>query len=191
VIAALPTCRHCKAVLPPVQYNMPTPLPCPQCGRASRVLVFPALVQPPPPVPRLTAVTGNGDAGCFYHPAKQATMVCDGCGRFLCALCDVELGSEHLCPPCLEAGRRKRTLTRLETRRVLYDNVAMALAVLPILTCFLFPITSPAAIGMAIWGWRKPGSLLPRTKARFVIAIIIGVLGIGAGIAYWTAIIRS
>jgi len=141
--------------------------------------------------PITDAPLAEGDASCFYHPAKPAATVCDGCGRFLCALCDVELGGQHYCPPCLEAGRRKQTLTHLEPRRMLYDNIALALAVLPLLTCFLFPVTSPFAIATAIWGWRKPSSLLPRTKVRFILAILMALLGLGLGIAYWTAIIHG
>lgn len=187
----LPTCRTCKAVFPSSHYNAPGLLPCLQCGGKSRIIVFPALLHPPANATVTSTALADGDAGCFYHPAKPAATVCDGCGRFLCALCDVELSSQHFCPQCLEAGRRKRTLTRLEPRRVLYDNIALVLAILPVLTCFLFPVTSPVAIAVAIWGWRKPSSLLPRTKVRFILAIVIGLAGLGLGIAYLTAMIRS
>jgi len=91
----------------------------------------------------------------------------------------------------MEAGHRKQTLTRLETRRVLYDNVAVALAFLPVVTCFWLPVTSPLAIALSIWGWRKPGSILPRTKVRFILAIAVGLVGLGIGIALWTAVVRS
>lgn len=187
----LPTCRACKAVFPSSHYNLPDAFPCPQCGAQSRVIVFPALVHPLAVAPVANAPLAEGDASCFYHPAKPATIVCDACGRFLCALCDVELSSQHFCPQCLETGRRKQTLTPLEPRRLLYDNVALLLAVLPVLTCYLFPITSPVAIAVAIWGWRKPSSLLPRTKARFILAVLIGLLGLGIGAAYWIAIFNS
>jgi len=74
---------------------------------------------------------------------------------------------------------------------VLYDNIALGLAVVPVLTCFLFPLTSPVAVAVAIWGWRKPSSLLPRTKARFILAILIASAGLGLGIAYWIAIFNE
>lgn len=131
----------------------------------------------------------EGEASCFYHPSKAAAVVCDACGRFLCALCDLELGGRHYCPPCLEARRHLPVQSRLESRRILYDNVALALALLPVLTCFFLPVTSPVAIAVAIWGWRKPSSLLPRTKFRFVLAILIALLGLGLGAAFWTAMI--
>ncbi|MBM3861345.1 MAG: hypothetical protein FJ395_17090 [Verrucomicrobia bacterium] len=187
----LPACRACNTQFPPSHYNAPDLLPCPQCGTPSRVAVFRALAHPPVAAPVSSATLGDGDAGCFYHPAKPAATVCDGCGRFLCALCDLELGEQHYCPSCLEAGRRKRSLTRLEPRRVLYDNIALGLAVVPVLTCFLFPLTSPVAVAVAIWGWRKPSSLLPRTKARFILAILIASAGLGLGIAYWIAIFNE
>lgn len=159
--------------------NVPALTPCPVCASPLRVRVFPALTRP-----RAEGVTGEritdaGQAACFYHPHKVAHVPCDGCGRFICALCDVELHGKHLCPSCVESGRRKGTLTTLESRRFLWDNVALTLAVVPVATLFLWwasIITAPAAILLAIIGWRKPGSLAPRTKVRFVIAIAFSLV---------------
>ena len=36
----------------------------------------------------------------------------------------------HLCPGCLEAGQTKGKIQQLENRRVIYDNIALALAAL-------------------------------------------------------------
>src|SRR5438874_13754528 len=88
----------------------------------------------------------EGEAGCFYHPQKRAIIPCAACGRFLCALCDVELNDEHLCPVCLETGRKKGKLTQLETKRTLYDSSALILSVLPIICLWpLSIVTAPAA----------------------------------------------
>jgi hypothetical protein len=137
-------------------------------------------------------ITDAGQAACFYHPHKTAHVPCDACGRFICALCDVELHGQHLCPSCLESGRRKGTLTTFESRRVLWDSIALSVALLPVVTIlfwFLSVVTAPAAIFLSIYGWRKPGSLAPRrSKLRFsfAIAFSIAVL-IGWGVAlYYT-----
>ncbi|MCX7887244.1 MAG: hypothetical protein N3B01_08360 [Verrucomicrobiae bacterium] len=130
----------------------------------------------------------DGEAGCFYHPSKAACVVCDACGRFLCGLCDVELDGEHYCPPCLEAKHQVRIRSRLESRCVLYDNIALALALLALFPCFLLPVSSPAAIAVAIWGWRKQSGLLRRSKLRFVVAILMAVFGVCVSALFWTAI---
>lgn len=159
--------------------NAPALTPCPVCASPLLVRVFPALTRPIVQGTAGERITDTGQAACFYHPHKTAHVPCDACGRFICALCDVELHGEHLCPSCVESGRRKGTLTTLESRRFLWDNVALSLAVLPVMTVFFAGfsiVTSPAAILLAIIGWRKPASLAPRTKIRFVIAILFSLI---------------
>ena len=123
------------------------------------------------------------EASCFYHPQKKAVVPCDSCGRFLCALCDVELHDEHLCPNCLESGRKKGNLKHLDKERILYDNIALRVAIYPLILFFFWfvtIITAPAAIVLSIWYWKRPSSVLPRTKIRFILAILIAFAQIGA-----------
>jgi len=86
----------------------------------------------------------------------------------------VELNGEHLCPGCLESGRSKGKLTQLETKRTLYDGMALSAALLPLLAWPITLLTAPAAIFLAIYALRKPGSLLPRTRIRAYLAVLIG-----------------
>src|SRR6185369_8347066 len=108
---------------------------------------------------------------------------CDVCGRFLCALCDVDLNGQHVCPACLTSGKQKGRLTHLENRRVLYDNIALGLALLPIVLGPLALFTSPAAIYVVIRYWNAPSSILPRTKARMILALVFAPLTFG--LAAW------
>ena len=39
----------------------------------------------------------EGEAACFYHAEKRATVACSACGRFLCALCDLDFSDHHFC----------------------------------------------------------------------------------------------
>ena len=73
----------------------------------------------------------DGEASCFYHPAKKAVLPCESCGRFLCAVCDVEMNGQHLCPACLASGKKKGRLKQLENRRTLYDSLALGRRRLP------------------------------------------------------------
>jgi hypothetical protein len=69
-------------------------------------------------------------------------------------------------------------MANLENRRVLYDNIALSVTLLP-LTCigiyFTF-ITAPLAVALSIWFWNRPTSLFRRNKWRFVLAITLGLL---------------
>jgi hypothetical protein len=173
------TCTHCSAPLPATMLNTADFVPCPACAAPLLVRAFPALVRTSRTGEVGDRVTDAGQATCFYHPHKIAHVPCDSCGRFICALCDVEWQGRHLCPSCLEAGRKKGTLTTFENRRVLWDNIALCVAVAPVATVlfwFMTIVTAPASILLAVLGWRKPGSLAPRTKIRFVLAIAFSIL---------------
>ena len=104
--ASLLSCAKCGEPFPSHLCNVGAPLPCARCGTLSEALVFPAILH------RWETTTGEAltqeqDASCFYHPAKKAAVVCEGCGVFLCALCDVVFQDRHLCPKCIEKGKGK------------------------------------------------------------------------------------
>ena len=177
-------CVACKTDLPPDFENADDFLGCPSCLNHLRVFAFPALRRS-----NLAAVAtpalAAGEASCFYHSAKQAVIACESCGRFLCALCDVEIGGTHRCPSCLEAGKQKRQLETVENKRTLYDGLALALAILQILFWPFTLLSAPATLFVVIRYWRHPLSILPRTRIRFVIAALIA-LGQSVG---WLALI--
>ena len=84
---------------------------------------------------------------------------------------------------CIEAGKRKRRIRNLENERFLYDNMALLLAVLPLFIFYITILTAPAALYLAIRHWSSPSSIIPRTKIRYVLAIVFSVLQI-AGWSY-------
>lgn len=130
----------------------------------------------------------ESESSCFYHPKKKAVVPCENCGRFLCALCDVDLNGQHLCPACIETGKKKQKITSLDNHRVLYDSIAVHLAVLPVIFMWPFTIvTAPIALFVAIRYWKAPLSIIRRTKIRYVAAIIFASLQV----AGWTALIIS
>jgi hypothetical protein len=124
------------------------------------------------------AVHCQGQAECYYHPGKIAVAPCSGCGRLLCALCEIPFDGRTLCTNCLLSGRDSQQLPSLEKERFLYDNLALALAAWPII---IFPfilftiITAPAAIYVVLRFWGSTHSLLPRTRYRFVLALLIAL----------------
>lgn len=174
-------CTRCQAPLPPEALSAPGLAACRSCGSRIRADVFPALLHAPAPARPGESIVLESDASCFLHPRKKAEGVCEQCGRFLCALCEIEIAGQRLCPACVEKGEGKGKLEALTSHRVLYDNVALALAVYPVLLVFVTCITAPAAIYVAVRHWNSPSSVVRRTKVRHVLAILIAA----AQIAGW------
>lgn len=186
--ARLLACTKCRAPLPPASYNVAGLCPCLACGADYRVDVFPAALRPPGLGTSGEQVLSEGEASCFYHPAKKAVVPCEGCGRFLCAVCDVELSGAHLCPGCLESGKKKGRLKQLENSRTLYDSMALAVAVYPMILVWPTIISAPIAVYLAIRYWNAPSSIVRRGKWRAVLAIIIGLLQILGWVAIFVSL---
>lgn len=181
-------CPGCHAPQPEPGILDPPPekTACPACGRSLEVILFPARRRAVPPASGAGQSAGVGDAVCFYHAGRTATVPCDRCGRFLCPLCDLEFGRRHYCPRCLETGYQDHDLSLLVHYRVLYDSLALFLAALPMLF-FFFPtlVTAPIVLFIAARYWRAPGSLLPRRRGRMAAAVFLA----GLQALAWVALI--
>lgn len=169
-------CPACQAWLMEGVFNQPDFTPCPACGLPLQTEVFPALFRKAGAGQSGQAIMVEGESSCFFHPQKKAVLPCDSCGRFLCALCDCPLHGQHFCPTCLEAGSTKGKIKSLENQRTLYDRIALTLAVLPLLFFYATLITAPMTLYIAIRYWKAPGSILRRTRIRFVIAVVFALL---------------
>lgn len=181
--AASLTCDRCRARLPVSALNTPDLVACPGCGTALRFLVFPAYYRAPAAAPAGETLIVDGESSCFYHPTKKAVAPCDGCGRFLCALCDVEFDAKHLCPKCLESAQEKRTIGTLERERYLYDSMALYLAAGSVALMFCMPYVAvflaPAAIYISVRYWNKPKQTSPGGQWKYVVAIALSLLALG------------
>ena len=179
MVSPLPQCIGCKTFLVGDVFNRADLIPCPNCGAPIQVELFPAFFRPLASGQVGEQIMFDSEAGCFFHPEKKAKVPCQGCGRFLCGLCDCELNGQHFCPGCLEAGRKKGKIQSLENQRTLYDSIALALAVLPVILIFgiyFTFITAPLALYMAIRHWNSPRSIVHRTRIRYVLAIVFAAL---------------
>ena len=177
-------CPNCRTVLPVQNANTGVFHRCQVCRARIRTELFNAFYRP-----LAQGVTGEhiqeqGQAECYYHPGKKAVAPCSGCGRLLCALCEVSLDGRSLCMPCLQAGQSHGRIESIENKRILYDRLAMALALWPLLFIFITPFTAPAVVYTVLRYWRAPGSILPHTRIRFIIALLIAVLQL-AGWAFF------
>jgi len=178
-LPAAAACPRCRSSLPAALCNTGTPARCPSCDGKIQVEIFPAFFKTPDAGHAGETIVEDSVSSCFYHEQKKAVVHCDGCGRFLCALCDLEIDGQHLCPPCLQAGKNKGRMPQLENRRMIYDSAALSTALLPLLIWPLTLVTAPVAIVLAILSFSRPSSIIPRTRIRAYIALIFGLLETG------------
>lgn len=173
-----------------VEFNTGEIFPCPVCGARTILEVYPALFHPVSFGGAGEKIASAEEAACFYHPQKRASVPCDSCGRFLCTLCDVELNGQHLCPNCIQSGKKKGRLKNLENERVLYDQIALTACFLPPLlmfTWFVTAVSAPIALYLSIRYWKSQTSVVPRrSRLRFLLAIIFSILQIAAWIGVIT-----
>lgn len=188
-------CPRCGLPLPPDTLLSRRFEECanPACRAEIRVVAFPALVTPPSETRTVEVGALDESATCFHHPTKRAEVVCDGCGRFLCALCDIELDGAHLCPGCIEAGRKKGTLRRLETARTRYDQVALTLAIVSVPFFVFAPVLSPAALYYVVrHGRSEKGPVTTRSATiSAVAAVVFALLGLAAGVMFYLGILQA
>ena len=182
-------CPKCSQALTPEVLNTSALTACNACGVQLRAEVFPAIDRQRRPEIINEAVTTGSEAGCFYHPDKKALTHCAMCGRFLCALCDLEINDQHLCAACLAIGQKKNTIVNLENHRILYDKMALFLSMVPFtfILWFFSILTIPATVFVAIRYWKTPCSIMSGSKLRFVLALIFS----GIQIVGWAAFIYS
>jgi hypothetical protein len=177
------SCRKCGLVLPPEVFNTTERAACPRCHNGIAARIFPAFLEGAREGHAGEAIGLAELSGCFFHPDRRAVVPCGECGRFLCALCDLEIQGRHLCPGCLEAGRQKSTLAVFRTAHTRWDNVALMIATIPLLFYFITPFTASAAIFICLWKWRSPRqAMIPYNRGRFVVALLISVITL----AGWT-----
>ena len=184
-------CDRCRTPLPDAFLNTPTPVSCPGCHAPLLARVFPAFARGGVAPGRTAESVGSDeDASCFFHPRKKAVVPCARCGRFLCALCDLEIDGRHLCPSCVADPAAGDTVpgaagrTVFANERTLYDQVALSLAVLPLLVWPLTLFCAPVAFYFAVRYWNSPKQgLIRRSRVRLVLAALFAL----AEMAGWGA----
>jgi hypothetical protein len=175
------SCLRCKQPLNRMVWNTHALVSCPACRSQFRADVYPAAERPVPSGAAGQAVQTDKEAGCFYHPRKKAILPCSACGRFLCALCDIEFKGAHLCPQCFEKGKADRKIQGLENRRVCYDKIALYVALASILVYWLSLLSAPIVLFMTIRYWKAPRSIVSRTKIRWIVAAALA----GIELFFW------
>ena len=185
-------CPRCKKLLAPPTQTGPQRLNCVQCGDIEAV-VFPRALEPQPQAERAERIIDDQDASCFYHVESKARAACESCGRFLCALCEVQMGDAVICPGCIAAGRRKGNLDKSKSEELLWDQLVLALAAACLLIFYLAPLMLIPIVWIVIRQWNAPRrSLMPRSRASYYaalgVSLVMSGLMILAMTAMWSAL---
>ena len=171
-------CPKCKTVLEIEPGTSDLTAACPACQSLLTAHFFSAFFQPRTLGTSPSALVDQTEASCFYHPTKQAMRVCDGCGRLICSLCSIELGTKHLCPNCISSGKKRGKLTTLENSRTRYDSIALSLAVMGLFMSIFSVVLAPVAIYISLRYWNTPRSLVGGGHVRFILAISIAIFSL-------------
>jgi hypothetical protein len=158
------SCPNCAAEVAAVENGWQT---CPYCEKRLQIRLWPIVRQ------ISNAATAISDqATCFFHPDKAFQACCQRCGRFVCALCDLQLGAEHVCPACFDRGRAdtgsEAGKAEWRYRDVLYDSIALTVGWGWILFWPLMVAAIPTVIVLHVKYRKAPRSyLIPRSGWRF------------------------
>ncbi|MBD3420646.1 MAG: hypothetical protein GF398_11065 [Chitinivibrionales bacterium] len=174
-------CPACQAPFDHTLAEITTDYECRQCSTRMQVTVFPAFYRKPQVVSAQKVVEASQEAACYHHADKRAVVACDSCGKFLCSLCEIEIDKHRLCPDCLSREKMDGDNKNLQTGNVLYDKIALVLALYPLLLIFaayFTVITAPIALFITLRYWKKQRSIVPRSSIRFAIAFLLSVLEI-------------
>ena len=177
-------CGACASPVPAESWNNSIGIRCLGCGGVVEVTAFPAIARTVKGAAP-EAVDSETEASCFFHPESRAAAPCDQCGRFLCHLCEIQIDGRVLCPTCFSANVSSNQIETVITSRTMYDTMTLAVSTFPALLFWPVLLSAPATLVMVFRYWNKPGSILPRTRVRFVLAALFAVaeiVGIGLGI---------
>jgi hypothetical protein len=162
---------------------------CTLCGSRNTVLAFPAILAAPGAAGGAAPALG-GEAACFDHPNKRAEAACRQCGRYVCRLCSVEFGTEIWCPSCVAGRSGTAKAAHPETVRPLYDSIVLTLPLASLLVWPITAIAAPAALAIGAARWKRPTSLVRRSRWRMPAGMAVALVEIGLwtwGILYLTA----
>jgi hypothetical protein len=169
--AGVVACPKCGGEIAPVATNTEWQS-CPSCETRLQIRVWPVIRHS-----SKAAAALSDHATCFFHPENAFQACCQRCGRFVCALCDLQLGAEHVCPACFERGRGDPSAesgkAEWRYRDVLYDSIAVTVGWGWILFWPTIVAAIPAVIVLHVKYRKAPKSyLIPRSGWRFWAAYV-------------------
>lgn len=178
-----PQCPRCAMPLPPESLRTGQ-VDCRYCHGVFEATAFEAPQRLTVAQVQLAGAGPEADAACAIHARNLAVTSCQRCGLFICALCDMNIGTGSYCPPCFERVRAEGELRPAARRYRDYAGMARTAVIVGLLFSFMFLGLPFGALGIyyglkGLQQRREEGK--PRTGVMFTIAF--GVLECLAGVA--------
>lgn len=177
-------CTKCKRPIENQKSGVNEKISCQGCGSILRAFAFPALYHVDTYV-NAEKVDSQEDASCFIHDDKKAVYNCCQCGRFVCMICDIHIGENHFCPECVASAKKSDNDKKLKNSTTLYDSVALGISVLQFFFGPLSILCSAIVLFMVVKYWNKVNTVVPRSKWRFILAVMIVPFGIWFGATFF------
>jgi uncharacterized paraquat-inducible protein A len=184
-----PSCPRCHARLT-ADWIQSGNIICPDCNKPFEATAF------RPPQRRLevvsvaAALTPEGANACANHEHNAAVTNCVRCGLFICALCNMDVGTGPHCPSCFDRLRAADALAPVSTRFRDYVSMARIAMIAGLFFSFMFLGIPFAAV--SLYYSRKAFKQLRdegRSKIGLIVIIIMAILEILGGIAWLAALI--
>src|SRR5205085_11673465 len=179
-----PCCPRCDAKLM-TDWIRTGIVRCPDCNRDFEATAF----NPSAPKLKIAEVATIGPAGanaCANHARNVATTSCTRCGLFICALCDMNVGSGSYCPSCFDRVRAEGALPVASKMRD-YSSLARVTAVAGVFFAFMF--LGPL-FGVLVLHYQSKGRKEMRARGEnpwtggAVVVLVLAILLIVGGTAY-------
>jgi len=186
-----PSCPRCRARLTADWIHSGIVI-CPDCNKPFEATAF------RPPQRRLevvsvaAALTPERANACANHERNAAVTNCVRCGLFICALCNMDVGTGPHCPSCFDRLRADDALAPAATRYRDYASMARIAMIAGLFFSFML-LGIPFAL-VSLYYSRKAFKQLrdeDRSKIGLIVVIIMALFEILAGIALIALMIVS
>jgi uncharacterized paraquat-inducible protein A len=183
-----PSCPRCHARLTADWIQSGTII-CPDCNKPFEATAFRPPQRQLEVVSVAAALTPEGANACANHARNAAVTNCVRCGLFICALCNMDVGTGPHCPSCFDRLRADDALSPAATRYRDYASMARIAMIAGLFFSLMFlglPFAA-ASLYYARKGFkqlREEG----RSKIGLIVVVIVAFLEIIGGIV-WIALL--
>lgn len=183
-----PTCLKCGCLIPWTDVRHEAITSCPRCRQHQELFVFAAAYRSLyPDRPRGREALPE-EATCYFYPDRRADYVCALSGRFICEEAATDWEGQKVSVDSLLRLRREESTDGLKTRSVLYDDIAMATAIFPLLFWPLTLFSIPAVFYITFRHWKRgPTSIVRRSRWRYLLANLLVL----PQLALWVFVIHA
>jgi ribosomal protein S27AE len=176
-----PECPRC-AVLLSDDARRSGRVTCANCGVTYESTAF----TPPQRRMQIVEVAQSGPEGanaCANHERNVAVTSCQRCGLYICALCDMNVGTGSYCPACFDRVTSEGSLPAATTRFRDYASMARVAAIVGFVFMALGILFGPLTIVYATKALKQAVNA-GRPKTGIYIAMAFGILETLAGVGF-------